>query len=341
MRAFTRRGRARRIWILCSALLGYVCLLTPVVTRAQNPSNGPLTFEEGSPLQRLGYTPMMEAAAPIPQGSISTDLWLGFSNVFEQDQESTHVLFFDMERLISALTVRWGATDRLEVGGRVVWESTGVGALDGVILRYHDFFGFGQANRDRFPEGEYTQRLRDGSGTVYVDIPRQRFGLEGVRLFAKWAAAGSSDGSHDLALRLAARVPSGSNLIADEKTDIALQALTRVSRGRWHVHGLLGAATVRRPPELMPILRRGTVYATVGVERSFGNVSAVFQTQVQSPLLRSFSHREVDGIPANIVFGLSGRISSQWSWDASFQEDLPADTPAVDFTVGLRISRIW
>jgi hypothetical protein len=38
---------------------------------------------------------------------------------------------------------------------------------------------------------------------------------------------------------------------------------------------------------------------------------------------------------------MSGALGERWRWDASFQEDLPSDTPAIDFTVGLRVSRSW
>jgi len=41
------------------------------------------------------------------------------------------------------------------------------------------------------------------------------------------------------------------------------------------------------------------------------------------------------------VFGLAGRVGSVWSWEASFQEDIPADAPAIDFTLGVRLSRVW
>jgi hypothetical protein len=38
---------------------------------------------------------------------------------------------------------------------------------------------------------------------------------------------------------------------------------------------------------------------------------------------------------------MSGALGERWHWDASFQEDLPSDTPAIDFTLGLRVSRSW
>ena len=159
----------------CAALLWGA--LAPGGASAQSISNGPLTFEEGSPLQRVSYTAMMEGAELVERGRVVGEVWLGLSNIFEQDSAATHVLFLDLERLTSAFTVRWGATDRLELGGRLVMETTGPGVMDGFIVAWHDVFGFGQANRDRYPENVYAQRLSDGDGTHFLDVPRRSFGF--------------------------------------------------------------------------------------------------------------------------------------------------------------------
>ena len=78
------------------------------------------------------------------------------------------------------------------------------------------------------------------------------------------------------------------------------------------------------------------------VERSLGrSVAAILQYQLSWPMLEGFGHRELDWPSSNLVVGAAGRWGEAWRWDASFQEDLPADTPAIDFTLGLRVSRRW
>jgi hypothetical protein len=285
---------------------------------------------------------MMEGAELVERGRVVGEVWLGLSNIFEQDSAATHVLFLDLERLTSAFTVRWGATDRLELGGRLVMETTGPGVMDGFIVAWHDVFGFGQANRDRYPENVYAQRLSDGDGTHFLDVPRRTLGFEGARLYAKWEAARSADGRDLLSVKGAVRIPGGHNVVADESMDVALTTLGRVGLSeRWYLHGMLGVSTVRASPELAPILSGMSTFFTLAVERSFGGVSAVVQYQVQSAVMDSFDHRELDSFASNLVLGASGRVGERWRWDASFQEDVPADTPAVDFTLGLRISRSW
>ena len=308
---------------------------------AQQPSFGPLTSEEGAPLQRLGFVPMMEGADVSRPGTLSADLWLGLSNIFEQDSSETHILYMDMERLLTALTVRWGAAESLEVGGRITLETTGGGLLDSFILWYHDALGFGQANRDLFPEDDFGLRLGDGDETL-VEGRSRMLGLDDVRLFVKWRAAASQDGRSVLGLKAVGWLPAQSNRVGRRSADVALMGLGRLGLGAWYLHGMLGASTARTAPELAGVVRDGSAFFAVAFERSLGSsISGVLQYQVSTPLLYGFGHRELDGVASNIVFGLAGRWGEAWSWDVGFQEDLPADTPAVDFTLGMRVSRAW
>ncbi len=309
---------------------------------AQQPSFGPLTYEEGSPLQRVGFTAAMENADVVEAGGWRLDVYNGYSNIFEQDSTGTHYLFLDMERLTTALTVRWGAAEAWEVGGRMTLETTGAGYLDGVILGWHDRWGFGNANRDRFPQDQYRVRLTDGNGTVYIDRPSRSLDLRDVRAFAKWRAAESADGRSLLSVRTVLRVPTVDRLDGNRRPDAALMAAWQLGMGSWYTHGMLGASVTSPSEELDGVLRGSTRFMALALERSLGSsLAALAQIHVQSAALRSFDHRELDRAPTNLVLGLAGRVGDGWTWDASFQEDVPADTPAVDFTITLRVGRTF
>lgn len=308
---------------------------------AQQPALGPLTWEEGAPLQRLGFVPTMEGADVTGPGTVSTDVWLGLSNIFEQDSSETHLLYMDMERLLTAVTVRWGAAEDLELGARLTFETSGGGFLDSFVLWYHDALGFGQANRDRFPTDGYGHVLGDGERTL-VQGRSRAFGLDDARVFVKWRAATSEDGRSVLSLEAVGWLPAQSNAVGRRSADLALMGLGRLGMGAWYLHAMLGASSARASPELAAVVRDGSAFLALAVERSLGSsVAAVLQYHVASPLLHGFGHRELDGVASNIVLGLAGRWGEAWSWDVGFQEDLPADTPAVDFTLGLRLSRTW
>lgn len=322
-----------------AALLGV--LICPQPALGQSPSFGPLTTEDGGPLQRISYTATTEAPEPLARGSIRADLWMGFSNVFEQDSSATHWLFMDMERLITTTTVRVGVSDRLELGARATFETTGGGALDSFVSWWHTRLSVGNANRERYPEDRYDQRLVGANDEILLDIPQRTLGLEELRLSAKWLAAASGDGRKVVSLRGTARIPAQSNTIGREGTDVALSALGRISFTRWHLHGMLEGSTARASGRLGQLMRDRYYSLMFGAERSFGSWSLLTQYSFHSPVLKSFSDREIDWPSGNLALGATGRWGEEWLWDVSFQEDLPADTPAADFTLGFRLSRTW
>ncbi len=310
---------------------------------AQQPSFGPLAFEEGSPINRMAYTAMMESADVVPAGSIEATLYMGLSNMFEHDSTASHLIFVDMERLITAPTVRWGIAEGFEIGGRLTLETRSGGFLDPFVRWYHGVLGFGQANRDLFPEEAYRYELGNGSGRTYVEVEPRSLVLEDVRLFGKWRVAASADGRSVLSLRAVTRIPTSTNPVGEERTDVALLALGRVGMGdAWHLHGMLGASTVRAAGVIGSVMVKPSAFFSFAVERAlWSSVSGIFQYQLSTPALTGFDHRELDWPLSNVVFGVAGRFGEDWRWDVSFQEDLPADAPAIDFTLGVRLTRRW
>jgi hypothetical protein len=221
-------------------------------------------------------------------------------------------------------------------------ETRSGGFLDPLVRGYHDLIGFGQANRDLFPEEGYRYELSDGGETVFVRVEPRSLALEDVRFFAKWRALASEDGRSVLSLRAVTRIPTGGNPAGEERTDLGATVLGRLGLGAWHVHGMLGTATVRAASVNGPILPERSIYFSFAVERSLGSgVSGIVQYQLSTPALRGFHDRELDWPLSNLIFGVAGRVGEDWGWDVSFQEDIPADAPAIDFTLGARLTRRW
>ena len=302
---------------------------------------GPLTAEEGAPLQRLGLTLAVESAEPVPAGRLRTDLWLGYTNIFEQDSSATHDMYLDMERVLAAFTARYGLSERWEVGARATLESTFGGILDPVVLRLHHALGLGSRSRPLYPEGAYGQRL-ERDGVPLVDIERRDLAVDDVRLHGKWLAYASRDGARALSLKAVARIPVTRNRVGRERADLGLVVLGRTRWRRWYLHGMLGGTTVRRSDELAPVLNRGQYVAMAGAEYPFSRaLSGVVEFTLSSPLLRAFHDRDVDGHLTNTILGLVWRTGGGWRWEAALQEDTPPWGPSLDFTLQLGVSRVW
>lgn len=338
----TRSGFVRPPAAAVGPLLVCLAAVFPAALAAQTASFGPLAFEEQAPLQRISYTHAVEGADLVPTGALQADFWLGYSNIFEQDSAATHVLFFDLERLVSAMGVRYGVSEAIEIGGRVSWETSGGGILDGFISGWHETLGVGNANRELYPNGAYAQRLEGRRGTLLLDVPPRTFALVDARLSAKWRAWAAGDGRRVLSLRGVVRIPMQENVAGRQRTDLGGMAIGRVSWDRWHLHGTLGGATVRAAPDYRGWLRSSAWFADLSLERNLAPwISGLVQYSVATPRLSGVDHPELDGWPGNVVFGAAGRLGTSWRWDVSFQEDIPATSPSVDFTLGIGLRRTW
>ncbi|HSG10096.1 MAG TPA: DUF3187 family protein [Longimicrobiales bacterium] len=319
-----------------------LALLAPAPGSAQFPSLGPISAEEGTPLHRLSYTPMVEGADLTPRGALRIDLWTGYSNIFEQDSAEAATLYLDMERMIATAALRYGLGERLEIGGRLTVQTDWGGFLDGFVAGFHETLSLGNRNRRNFPEGAYGQTLEDGDGRILVDVPRRTFDVVDVRVFAKWSAVASADGRRALSLRAVTRMPTARSTVGAQRADLSLMALGRAAWGGFHLHGMAGGATVNRSPELLDVLRGYNVFAMFGAERPFSDhLSAVVQFTGSTPILRSFGDSDVDGIPTNLVFGVVGRTAGGWRWEVAMQEDVPPRGPSLDFTMQLGLGRTW
>jgi hypothetical protein len=325
--------------------LAPICLLaclfggTPVPAHAQLPSLGPLGAEEGSPIQRLGYTPMIEAPEPVRRGRLRTDVWLGYSNIFEQDSSTMAILYLDTERLLTAVTVRYGLADHLEVGLRTTFETDWGGFLDGFIVGFHDALHLGTRNERSFPRGAYSETLQSRDGRMLLDIPRSSIGPTDVRLFAKWGVSGSRGA---FSLRALTRIPTRGLTVGSERKDLAGAAMGRVAWRGWYLHGMAGGATVRRTDDTREVLRSRTWFGMLGAERPFREgLSGVVELTGQTQILQSFHDNDISGPPTNLVAGVVGRTGSGWRWELGLQEDLPPRGPSIDFTVQLALSHTW
>jgi hypothetical protein len=145
-----------------------------------------------------------------------------------------------------------------------------------------------------------------------------------------------------VSLRVTGRIPMEEDLVGTERADASLAALGRFSWTRWHLHAGLGASTVGASQNHADFVRTSSVFADVGLERSLSpRTSAIAQASIESPRLYGFHRAKIDGWPGNLVLGVVRQLGDEWRMDVSFQEDVPAGTPAADFTLGIGLRRSW
>jgi hypothetical protein len=297
--------------------------------------------QERNPLYRLFLTPVTESADLVQQGRWEAHLSTSYSNIFETSDSPRHAQYFDLERLVTLVTLRYGVAPEVEVGMMVGVRTDWGGFLDGFIRGWHDAFGFPQGNRNDAPDGVHGLTLVEG-GARRIDLEAGS-AWEDVRAFVGWSLAGTRDDRRALTLRAAVKLPVGGlDRGTSGRLGGSLELAGRVSGHRTHLHGSLGAVHLRPPHRLEAFTRDWAVTASLGVEYAVSSaVAFAGQLVGASPYVGGFGAANLDRIPLNLVLGLTGRAARGWGWQASFAEDLVASGPSVDFTLDLQISRRW
>lgn len=305
-------------------------------------SLGPLRISERNPLYHLFLTPVMRGAEVAEAGEVHLQVANAYSNIFELNASPIMSQRFDLERLSTAMTLLVGVVSGVEMGVQVGVQHSWSGFLDPLIQGVHTTFGFPNADREKVPNNQYQVRLTgpEGREPVYLDLPGGT-ALEAPRVLVGWRLFGSSAASSLLTLRGIWKLPVGEAPASSGRSDGALMLAFRQRWGSTHLHLSAGGVALNPTAELEPLVRRRAILGSVAVEqRLTPGFGVVAQFAGGSRYTRLAGFKEFDRPPVNFSVGAAGRLS-RWEWQVSFTEDLPANSPAVDFTLDVQISRRW
>lgn len=317
--------------------VGLACMAGVPGLTAQSRSLGPLAVRERNPLYSLFYVPTGESADVLPSGSTRLDLTFGYSNIFERSTLGRYDVYLDVERLGTGVMLRRGVGRDVEIGAGLTIQSNWGGFLDPVVQGLHDAFGLPNGDREREPQGQTALELRD-NGRVLFQSPIYRLAPENALLFVKWAARQSNQSA--LSTRGALKIPVGPQGTSTGLVDVAIEVLGRRSWTSWHLHGMLGWTSARAPVWADAIGDPGAAFMMVAVERSLDDVSLLAQFATSGRYLQDTGVDELDDRPSILALGVVGRRET-WRWEVSFVEDVPPNSPSVDFTIQFRFWRSW
>jgi hypothetical protein len=303
-------------------------------------SRGPLRIAERNPLYHLFLTPMVLGADVLAAGERWIGIGSAYSNVFERNQGETLQQLFDLERLHSTVTVRQGVRDGLELGVQVGVQHSWGGFLDPLIQGVHTTFGFPNAGREQVSDNAFGLRLAGvgDAAPVYLDLP-SGFAVDAPRLFGAWRLAGGREADRALTARATWKLPWGDARATTGRSDVAVELAARRSWGRRHLHLAAGAVRLDAPARLRPLMRPAAVLGTIGIEHTHSERLALLaQFTGSTAYTRATDFSDLTRPAVNFALGAQGRLGG-WQWQVSFAEDLPANSPAVDFTLDVQLAR--
>jgi hypothetical protein len=304
---------------------------------------GPLRVAERNPLYHLFLTPTVEGTQVLAGGEWKVGLASAYSNIFEYNFSDAFEQRFDLERSSTVVSLARGLGAGFELGVSIGVQHNWGGFLDPAIQEIHDLFGLPNADREKVENGQFGVYLgsRVGAPEVYLDLPPGT-GLEAPRVWAAWQVAGGPHTRSGVTLRTTVKLPAGDHRASSRGTDVAAELAVRRSWGRTHLHLSGGIVRFGLPDALAPIMREGAWFGSAGVERGLSDsVSILGQFFGGSRYAAGFGFGELDNLPLNLGIGLRGRAGAGWAWQVSFTEDVPPNSPSVDFTLDLALTRTW
>ncbi len=304
---------------------------------------GPLRVAERNPLYHLFLTPTVRGTEVLATGGWRVGLSTAYSNIFEYNASESFFQLFDLERSTTVVSLARGLGGGVEVGASLGLQHNWGGFLDPAIQGLHDLFGLPNADREKVENGDFGVYLgsRVGRTQVYLDLPPGT-GMEAPRMWVAWKVAGGPDARGDVTLRTTVKLPYGDHRASSRGTDVAAELALRRSWGATHLHLSGGVVRFDLPERLAPIMRDGAWYGSVALEqRVLEGLSLLGQFFGGSRYASGFGFAELDNLPLNLSVGGRGTLGEAWRWQISFTEDVPPNSPSVDFTVDVALTRVW
>ncbi|MDT8369809.1 MAG: DUF3187 family protein [Longimicrobiales bacterium] len=303
---------------------------------AQWRGNGPFRVPEQNPLYQRFLTPRPERAELLEPGQIEFAMRSTYSNIFEFVRTTEVAATLDTERSTTGMEVVWAPSARYEVGVRGAIVIDYGGFLDGPVQEFHDIFNLPNGNRDDVENGNVDLSLVTPGDTVFsLD--------EGAHLTdpVVWVAVPLLRGRRALAARVSLKLPIGSSNHSTGKTDVGVQLDGQHVFTNWAVYSGLAVSTLNAGSELDRWDKDVALTWHLGGERRIGEGWGILaQFQGSTAFLEGFGDRVLDRAPVNFGVGASGRAGSEWTWQAVFTEDIRSNSPAVDFTFDIHLSRV-
>lgn len=290
---------------------------------------------EQNPIYALFLAPRPESGRIVESGTVEVAWRSTYSNVFElsinDDVEST----FDYERWTNTVDLVWAPTARVELGVRSSVFTGYGGVLDGLVQWWHQRLNLPNGDREDVEDGEFESTLVVQGDTV-VSLPRGTYVSDPV----VWVGVPLLRGRQALAARLSVKVPVGSDVYSSGRPAVALQVDGHHMFTKWATYAGVAVGTLGVDGPLESFTRGGQATLHLGLERRLGDTwSVLAQLQGSSPFLADVGHPELERFPVNLGVGFSGSTESGWRWQAAFTEDVRANSPGVDLTLDLHLSR--
>ncbi|MEZ5359190.1 MAG: DUF3187 family protein [Candidatus Zixiibacteriota bacterium] len=164
-----------------------IWMQAPAVRASGQDPFGPLHITGQTPLQTLRLDVVPARPAVLQEGQVEFSQFNTWTNRWNK----TEHYILDLEIIQNIFSASTGIGNNLEVGVSVPMLSRFGGKLDKFISHFHDSFGLGQSDRDKFPENNILVSYVDeasGDTIIVLDKSKQGTIIGDISLTSRWQA---------------------------------------------------------------------------------------------------------------------------------------------------------
>lgn len=326
------KGRAIFDWVLLAGLLSFFCV-QPSWVKAEG--FGPFPVRNFQPFQQLVLSLPGDRATVVKPGTLDVRLELAETASIYNEYSPPSEVIVKFETLRSGLFLRYGATDRLELGLEVP-----------VLYRYQGFMNGAISAVERATTGLNPARAALKHTNFVFNVTRNgqtimsgdpgAIGLGDTTLLSKYQLLTEGAVMPAVSLRGAVKLPTGdqSDFFGSGSPDFGLGfAVEKLVAGRWMLHanvtGVVPTGTIAG------LGLRPTVSGLAAIEYLWSeNLSITAHFDYYSSPFHGTGANAFDQGVAESVLGFSYRVAPHFLWQVYAVENLDFITgSAADFTL--------
>lgn len=298
----------------------------------------PLPIGSQSPVMGVYGIPKAEGTDITARRTFQWDAGISLTSHFNGTDTTRESILLDGETARFAFQVRYGIDDTWDVAAEVPWVRHGGGFLDGFIINWHDFWGFGQRGRDDLPEDRIDYRYtRDGDTRLNIDSATG--GLGDMVLSARRNLASGPGGA--AVLHTQVKLPTGDagKLTGSGAPDIGAGIeLGRRWHPDWYSSFRAGAAYLGEGEVLPELQRNWAGYGGLDlVWRPVRSMALRAQFDAHTSPYSNSELKELSDWSGMLTAGGTWYISRALAVDLAVVENIPNANVASDVTFQVRL----
>ena len=318
-----------------------------VGTALATPSPGllePFAVRNQNPFTQVYGLPVWYGNSTLPagdwEGLLSADVASHFSY---HNQGDEHILI-DGETDRFALALRRGLPGGAELSLEIPWLTHRGGELDSFVNSFHNFFGFRQSGRERYPNDQLHFLYTRGTTDVYdLQEPVSGFGDLAIGGAYPLVRAESADGfTLNLGSRLELPTGDADKLLGSGSTDFALWLAAHsgpaFGGGNWSLTAALGGLAMTHSDVLPDQQRHLVGFGRLGVGWSAADwIAFKLQFDGNTAFYKDSELRELGKTAGMLTIGGTLAFPADLFLDIGVVEDIiPGTAPDVAFQLALR-----